>query len=670
MEGTTDESVHAWRPGLLSERYELAEVIGCGGTAVVWRGKDLRLDRTVAIKILRTGHAHERSLVERFRHEAQNSAALNHPGIVSVYDTGETADADGRLPFLVMEFVQGCTLRELLVQQGPLTPEAAARITAAVCAALDFSHRHGIVHCDVKPGNVMIDRAGTVKLMDFGIARDVDAARATTTLTGTIMGTAHYLSPEQIRGQQADHRSDVYAAGCLLYELLTGAPPFAGDSPVSLCHQHLSEDPRPPSLRNPAVGAGLDAVTLTALTKGPANRYQTAAEMRSDLLRVLRHRRPLAPKILTSGTAYDDQNAGRKRAPMRRRRNAVPSLLVIAALAGLAVLWQLDARGGEPVHPIPSVAGQPYLTAENTLHEAGFHRIERHTVRCWAQSYGTKPPCGQHEFGRALATHPRAGTKASTDTAITLDIGKPPQTFRMPGLKGMPQAVAKKLLARRQLHVAPVVRHVTSSDRGRVGTVAAQRPAAGERVAQGDTVSLAVYATPAMVPVIGYVGEREEVARAGLEAAGFEVVSEHVPSDRAPGIVVAQEPDSGQATAGSSVVIHVSDGSLRIMRMPDIIGMTENDARSALASDGHLGRVRVQHVAVDEQNRQFKDLVVRSEPRPGARMRRAGDIVLVVGRYDGAASTSENPPTTTATTPPATTGPRRRSVAAFRRTSG
>src|SRR5919199_544427 len=284
----------------LGGRYQVGELLGYGGMAEVHRGRDLRLGRDVAIKTLRSDLARDDTFQLRFRREAQNAAALNHPAIVAVYDTGEEHGPSGEeLPYIVMEFVNGRTLKEILNAEGRLMPRRALEITADICAALDFSHRHQIIHRDIKPGNVMLTQTGQVKVMDFGIARALASGVATMTQTSAVIGTAQYLSPEQARGEAVDARSDVYATGCVLYELLTGHPPFVGDNPVSVAYQHVREDPRPPSESNPDVPPQVDAVVLKALAKNPANRYQSAGEMRADLLRAAAGRPVFAPPVLT-----------------------------------------------------------------------------------------------------------------------------------------------------------------------------------------------------------------------------------------------------------------------------------------------------------------------------------------------------------------------------------
>src|SRR5664280_873964 len=267
---------------LFGDRYQVGDTLGFGGMSEVHRGRDLRLGRDVAVKVLRADLARDPSFQARFRREAQNAASLNHPAIVAVYDTGETAGETGPVPYIVVEYVDGDTLRNVLKREGPPPPRRAMQIVADVCAALDFSHRHGIVHRDVTPANIMLNRAGAVKVMYFGIARAVCDGQAVMTATSAV-----YLSPEQARGESVDARSDVYATGCMLYELLTGTPPFTGDSPAAIAHRHVREAPRPPSAAQPGVGSEIDAIVLKALNKNPLNRYQTAAEMRSDLVRAL-----------------------------------------------------------------------------------------------------------------------------------------------------------------------------------------------------------------------------------------------------------------------------------------------------------------------------------------------------------------------------------------------
>ena len=289
-------------PLLLGGRYELGPVLGRGGMAEVHLGRDLRLGRSVAIKLLRADLARDPTFLLRFRREAQSAASLNHPAVVAVYDTGEDDVAGTSLPYIVMEHVEGSTLRQLLSSGHRFLPERALEVTAGVLAALDYSHRHGIVHRDIKPGNVMLTPAGNVKVMDFGIARALADSSSTVTQTAAVIGTAQYLSPEQARGEPVDARSDIYSTGCLLYELLTGRPPFVGDSPVAVAYQHVREQPRPPSALEPDLPPYADAIPLKALEKDPGARYASATQMREDIDRALQGR-PLAHATGTPGLA-------------------------------------------------------------------------------------------------------------------------------------------------------------------------------------------------------------------------------------------------------------------------------------------------------------------------------------------------------------------------------
>ena len=284
-------------PRRLSDRYELGEILGLGGMSEVRLARDLRLHRDVAVKLLRADLALDPSLNLRFQREAQNAAALNHPAIAAVYDTGEVDTPSGPLPYIVMEYVDGMTLRDVVRIHGPMPARRAIEVIADACQALDFSHHRGIIHRDVKPANIMIGKAGcSVKVVDFGIAKAIADGDMSVTQTGAVLGTVQYLSPEQARGDRVDARADVYSLGCVLYEISTGEPPFVGESPVAVAYQHVREEPVAPSRRNREITPDLDAVVLKAMAKNPDNRYQTAAEMRIDLVRVHRGLTPYASR--------------------------------------------------------------------------------------------------------------------------------------------------------------------------------------------------------------------------------------------------------------------------------------------------------------------------------------------------------------------------------------
>jgi len=298
---------------MLGDRYEIGAVIGRGGMAEVHEGRDLRLGRRVAIKILRPDLAKDPTFQARFRREAQSAASLNHPNVVAVYDTGQdTLSPEGDngepavvVPYIVMEFVDGMTLRQIVASGRRLLPERALEITAGILSALDYAHRHGIVHRDIKPANVMLTRTGDVKVMDFGIARAINDVSSTMTSASAVMGTAQYLSPEQARGEVVDARSDLYSTGVVLFELLTGKPPFTGDSAVAIAYQHVSEMPVIPSTIDPGVSSEIDAVVMRALAKRADDRYQSASDFRADVERAIAG----APVTAAVPTIIADQTA-------------------------------------------------------------------------------------------------------------------------------------------------------------------------------------------------------------------------------------------------------------------------------------------------------------------------------------------------------------------------
>ena len=384
------------QPRLLGGRYELDGIIGRGGMAEVYRARDIRLDRIVAVKTLREDLARDQTFQARFRREAQSAASLNNPSIVAVYDTGED-DTDGsHIPYIVMEYVDGRTLRDLLHEDRRLLPERALEITDGVLRALDYSHRSGIVHRDIKPGNVMLTRSGQVKVMDFGIARAVSDAQATMTQTAQVIGTAQYLSPEQARGERVDARSDLYSTGCLLYELLTGRPPFLGDSPVAIAYQHVRENPIPPSRVDPEVPQWADAIVLKAMAKDPRDRYQSAADMRADIQRALQGMPVAAPRTAAYGAAttqrvgpagamagmptgampgYDYDRGDDGYPPEEKERRWLPIVLwILGALLVLGVVGGVAYAilgGGSSTHAVPQVDGLPLTQAEHQITQAG-----------------------------------------------------------------------------------------------------------------------------------------------------------------------------------------------------------------------------------------------------------------------------------------------------------
>ncbi|WP_155369313.1 Stk1 family PASTA domain-containing Ser/Thr kinase [Catellatospora vulcania] len=544
---------------LLGGRYQVGELLGYGGMAEVHRGRDLRLGRDVAIKLLRTDLARDATFQMRFRREAQNAAALNHPAIVAVYDTGEERGPTGEvLPYIVMEFVAGRTLKEVLAAEGRLMPRRAMEITADICAALEFSHRHGIIHRDIKPGNVMFTPNAQVKVMDFGIARALASGATTMTQTSAVIGTAQYLSPEQARGEAVDARSDVYAAGCVLFELLCGHPPFVGDSPVAVAYQHVREEPPAPSESNRDVTPDIDAVVLKALSKNPANRYQSAGEMRADLLRAAAGRPVLATPVLREEqtipmTAPARTGGNRSNAPARvgdaRRRRA--SGWVIATLTALGVLAVVALTAGliiasQPKDvPVPDLFGLTEAQARETLTAAGLKaRLDDPLLQS---------DCQENTVAKQ---NPAKGSEVREKSEVGFQIcgGKP--LVEVPPMVGSTRANAESLLSGRKL-----VGEFKERDSDRpAGEVLETNPAAGEKVTEGGTVQVFVSKgnRKAVPPV---TGKTEAQAIAILEGAGFKYDVKQGPPTGDPdkvGTVQFQDPPAGTMKAlGSTITIVV-----------------------------------------------------------------------------------------------------------------
>ncbi|GAA1266893.1 Stk1 family PASTA domain-containing Ser/Thr kinase [Saccharothrix xinjiangensis] len=613
-------------PRLLSNRYELGETLGYGGMSEVHKGRDVRLGRDVAIKVLRADLARDAQFQERFRREAQNSAALNHPAIVAVYDTGETQTEYGPLPYIVMEFVDGRTLRDIVKTQGPLTGKRAMEVMADVSAALDFSHRHGIVHRDVKPANVMITRSGAVKVMDFGIARAVHDGQAAVTQTAAVIGTAQYLSPEQARGEAVDGRSDVYASGCVLFELLTGEPPFTGDSPVAVAYQHVREDPKSPSSLNPKVTPQLDAIVLKAMAKGPANRYQSAAELRADLVRVLSGQRPSAPAVMTPEdhrtavlnqsprTEVASSGGGRHRSqpsrqepdeydPLsdeeeerraRRKKTLMIALVVVLCVAvlGLAVWITTVLLGNDDEDPggtgpqridVPAVLGMTQSAAHSALQEVGLDSAVEQTP-CQP---GTEPACTEADIGKVVATDPAVGSPVEKGAKIKILVGKSAEQIEVPSVKGLTPLEAQKKLEADKWGFEQGTETVEVEDASQVGRVVEQAPDAGTRAAKGSTITVKIGRAPDTVQLPDVTGQTVQNAIETLQGNGFKVQTKDVDSAEDQGRVIAQNPDPGRAEKGTLVTLSVSKNNQFLM--PDLRGLSENQARSKLNQAGWTG---------------------------------------------------------------------------------
>ena len=552
-------------PRLVGGRYELGEMLGHGGMAEVHRGRDVRLGRDVAIKILRADLARDPTFQNRFRREAQAAAGLNHPAIVAVYDTGEDPPADGQdapSPYIVMEYVEGHTLREILNAEGHLSPDRAMRITAEVCSALDFSHRSGIVHRDIKPGNVMITEAGTVKVMDFGIARALADNAATVTATQAVIGTAQYLSPEQARGESVDARSDVYSTGCLLYELLTGHPPFTGDSPVAVAYQHVRENPQIPSSVNSVVPPALDSIVMKALAKNPLNRYQTAAEMREDLQRAVAGQPVAAELVMTDAErtqyiatarpaprpgpltpVYDDDDGHHRGAVIWTA--VVLALLLVIGAAAIYLLRRGDGPSSPVMATVPSLVGLSPSAADEQIRTAGLSRFsgtpEGSNGPCSAG--GNATPIESPVKGQVCTQDPAAGLQEAERTTVTYTVYAGPANVLVQDVKGLSYSEAQKALASQGLSAARV--DVDSSQAA--GQVINQDPPANASVPPGTQIKLQVANGKVKLPDVTKLTEAQ--ARTKLNQLGFTNIA---PSQTAPvqdgfkvGQVMAIDPTPG-----------------------------------------------------------------------------------------------------------------------------
>jgi eukaryotic-like serine/threonine-protein kinase len=588
-------------PRLVGSRYEVGELIGYGGMAEVHRGRDVRLGREVAVKILRSDLARDPSFLNRFRREAQAAAGLNYPAIVAVYDTGEdpTGPDGAAIPFIVMEYVEGRTLRDIIKNEGRLPPRRVLEIMSEICGALDFSHRNGIIHRDVKPANVMITEAGAVKVMDFGIARALADNGATVTSTAAVIGTAQYLSPEQARGEPVDARSDVYSCGCLMYELLTGQPPFRGDSPVAVAYQHVRETAPPPSAIVPGLPRPLDSIVMKALAKNPLNRYQSAAEMRADLQLALAERPVRAEAVLTD--AEKTQFIARTTAPPGRppmdtaedygdeggnRRTGLIWAAVVAALLlviGVSAYAIVRASGsGKPARVgMPAIIGETPAAADAALRQAGLI--------------------------------------PGTPTNSSGECGDPPEA-------SVPQTA---------------------------GTVCTQQYGAGSMQLKNSTITFTIYVVGS-VQVPPVVGEQLSVATAAITAAKLKVLPVSQDSSLPQGQVISTNPPAYTSLpAGSPVTVTYSSGKVAI---PNVIGKSLTDAQTALNGAG-WANIKVTYT--EESTTQTKDQIVYGESPSTGAYPQTQQITLLVYKFVLPFCAPTSPPPSSpgsVSTPPSTPG--------------
>jgi beta-lactam-binding protein with PASTA domain len=542
---------------VFGDRYEVEGRIGAGGMAEVWRGHDRTLNRTVAIKTLLSQFARDASFVGRFRREAQAAARLNHPGIVSVYDSG----TDGDTPYIVMQLIEGRTLADFLASGKTLAPMQAAQIAQGIAEALAAAHAQGVIHRDIKPANVMITRDGKVMVMDFGIARLISGPE-TAPQTSAVMGTASYLSPEQAQGQPVDARTDIYSLGVVLYEMLTGRPPFTGDSPMAIAYKQVNATPPAPSSANPDVPPELDAVVMRALSKNPANRYQTGQEFADDLERARTGGQVMATPLLpASGEATQvisrpqptsvlpprqDEPGGSRKAWV----GALLAILIMALLAAGAylVVTMLTEDGGSEFVAVPDLIGLTRLEAQQTLDGEGLILGDvRHR------------PTARFPAGQVIDQDPDPDREIQAGSAVDIVLAAAPKPVEVPSLEGMTLEEAQA-----ELEAVGLVLGDTSEENSETipeGQIISQSPGAGEEVPKNTPIDVVVSAGRSLVIVDDVTCLTYSRAKDRLEGLGLEVElgDPVVPRLECPSLInVAQQdtPPGSAVPPGTVIVLH------------------------------------------------------------------------------------------------------------------
>jgi len=627
---------------LFDGRYRILRKLGSGGMANVYLAEDEDLGRRVAIKILNERYAGDESFTERFRREAKSAAALSHPNIVSIYDRGQ---ADGK-PYIAMEVIEGRSLKELILTRGALGMGPAIDYTKQILGALRFAHRHGIIHRDIKPHNILLGSENRLKVTDFGIAR---AGHSQMTEVGSIMGTAQYLSPEQARGSPVTAASDLYSIGIVLYEMLTGQVPFSGDSAIEIAMKHLNEPPRPPSTLRPEIPPELDQVVLRALAKNAEDRYQTADELIEDLDRV-EAGIPLSPETATAATSvlaalpatqatevletppttplpptaprrppptYPPRYS--ETPPRRRRRRWLPWLLVLLLLAGAAVAgWYVYSQIQDELRSsnvaVPGVVGLRKENAIQRLRNAGFQ------VQVNEGSSDTV------DRGFVIAQDPAGGTRIPGGDPVRILVSTGKAQVDVPNVVGLSYDQAFRILTDQGFKVD---RRDRFSPDVAQGDVMDQDPNADTKVPKGSTVEVIVSRGQELATVPSVVNQSRASAEDELQASGFAPSVVKVDSDAAKGTVVAQDPSGGaQVPKGSTVQISVSRGP-PLEQVPDERNKTRQEAEADLRAQGF----RVQVVEEDTTDPTKDDVVIDQDPNPGTKVEPGSTVTITVGRF-------------------------------------
>jgi serine/threonine-protein kinase len=662
-------------------RYEIVRHIARGGMAEVYQAKDQLLDRNVALKVLFAELSVDPSFVARFRREAQAAANLSNQSIVAIYDWGEE---DGTY-FIVMEYVEGRPLSQLLRSEGRLTANKAAQIAAGTAAALSYAHRHGVIHRDVKPGNILLDNNGGIKVTDFGIARAGDTTE-NLTQTGIVMGTATYFSPEQAQGLDTDGRTDVYSLGVVLYEMVTGRPPFTGDTPVSIAYKQVKEEPEPPRKVEPSVPADFEAIILTAMEKDREKRYPSADELRADLIRFGRGQTPKAVRIRnalagitpaaaatvaappsvdattvlpvatadattamsTSPPAVTGALAGTEEEKDRTAVWAVSSLVLILVLVLLGfAFWRLiGGTGGggaaaEPSVAVAGVVGKPLSEATVALDQQGF------AVTTQDGNDPSKPG------GIVLSQDPAAGASVAKGSTVKLVVNTATNKVEVPRVISLPQADATKAITDAGL-VAQVV--FQKNPAVSAGLVFVQTPDPKTQADKGSTVTITVSTGEGLAPIPDVTGLPQDEAVRRLGEAGYSTKLKQENNPTVPaGNVIRTDPAAGVTPpkGATSVTVYVSLGAttttLGKVTVPNVINMTEQAARSTLESAGFV-------VQVNQSTGGIPGRVKAQSPGGGTKAMQGSTVVITVSSAPtttttaGSTSTSGSSTTTTSTT--------------------
>jgi eukaryotic-like serine/threonine-protein kinase len=633
---------------VIDGRYEVLSRIGTGGMADVYLARDQLLGRQVAVKLLHHRFAEDQEFVERFRREASSAAGLSHPNVVAIFDRGEW---DGTY-YIAMEYLPGRSLKAVVREQGPLDPSAAIDIVIQILTAARFAHRRGVIHRDLKPHNVILDEEGRAKVTDFGIAR---AGASDMTLTGSIMGTAQYLSPEQAQGHAVSASSDLYAVGIVLYELLTGAVPFDGETAVTIALKQVSLAPPPPSALNPVVGFELDAVVLRALAKDPAERFADADEFILALEHV-RHglpgeggpalsapmgNGPVAPTVATSAlllplaTEPSEQDDDDDAAARRRRWWWIGGGLLFALIAaGIALVLLLPSSKREVT--VPDVTNRTAALAESTLRAQGLTPIAQQAANA------TVPT------GYVISASPPEGSEVKRGSEVTIAVSTGPRTAEVPDVKGLSSAQAEHKITQAGLKPSTQSRSSASVP---AGSVISTEPSQGTEVRAGSPVTVLLSSGPQQVSVPEVTGQSEAEARASLRAAGLQAgtVTKREAAEQEPGTVLSQSPTAGASVnSGAAVSLVVAKATQEVV-VPRVVGKKQERAEGELIGAGFKAKSVTRTVSSEAE----VGIVLQQGPAGGTNAKRGATITLTVGVL-GAQTT---PSTTTTPTPPPTTTP-------------